>query len=675
MAEEFRVSFGTIPQKWTPGVRVGFIVSPKDAEGKGYGTPYFDKDGHIIQPGTADGPSNHRLIGINHQSEKWKMYRSENFQVAGNIDWVGLEKTSRSGAVMTERFVLSCNGPNSRYWNLGQAFTYGAESNHNYVYGAGKIAGVAPLPVLGCCFQDGFRIVAETGLKRTVKWLIAACKDGEGDVVYAREFVSYVKEANLGQEGLLEGMKKLASTQNPTGWILIGAYPKQGEASVLIQVPDTPWFFDVVGKEGRCLRRASKTFDDGQGDSKTETIFVQYTVKVIADLGSGELKASFDSAGVTDTGFTWTEQSTKTHPTWTNPVPDIYGLTHSWQEDWLIQSVNYTGKMLIATDYDYVNKVWLKAFYEENSYRYEAQYWSEGTDPDPYLDINLINRTNAHSYGGFMPWETPPNVISQGNHEETEWIGDTSRTYLSVGQTESEIDYKMVIGYGQHGTHSMASGQPFDPNDPYLYFWDSYDVWLHFADLRYSLFSGYVRYDSMIFGNPVEFRVETLEWGGQDEMEIFKDSPDSVKFMRNSAAPVYYSGTFMDYGRTTMKTWPQTYATTVNVTDWNGTWSTTNDDGSKFDPAMPDFFLPPSISGAENKAWRRRGFKELVEHSSRNYRQGYFLGTHDDSRLLAMTYTDELTHETVFKNNLWPYDETIEKVVGYGKEFYPMGVM
>lgn len=663
------VSFGTIPQKWTPGVRVGFLVHPVTADGKTYGTPYFDKDGNSINPGTVDGPNNNRLVGL--KVGEWKHYRSEAFQVAGNIDFVGEQKIGVDGKILNDRYVLTCNGPNSRYWNLGDAFEYGSEDNHNYIYGEGKVAGIAPYPVLGVCYIKGTKKVPETGANRNVTWLVAICKVGEQDTCYVKEFTGLTKASKL-TDALITGMKSMAHEGNPTGWSIAGEFQKQTVSGCVTQPADSPWFFRPDGKQGKCVRRMIKTFDDGQGNSKQQSVFAEYTVNLI--VYEGNVRASYDSVGLADTGFTHTETSVKAHPTWTN-VADIYGLTHQWQEDSVIQSMTHTGSMLIAVDYDYINSKWIRAFYEESSYRHESQYWSKGMDPNPYYDVNLINRTNLFSYGGFMPWETPPEVISQGDHQENSWLGEGSRTYLTVGVSAAAKDYQFILGYGQHGTHSIASGQPFDPNDPYLYFWDSFDVWLHFADIRYVLLSGYVRYNQMLVNDVnLGFTVETIEWAGKGTFNAFANDPDSVNFMVNAQPQTTYNGIFGDFGRTTMNTWPQTYNSTFTATDYNGNWSTVNDDGHLFQPPMYTYFNAPQVVNSENRAWARRGFGSLFEDTTRNYREGFFLGAVDSSSLVVLNYWDEIKYEVAYKNHMWP-DGSLESVVGYGKTFTPCGVV
>lgn len=647
------MSLLVFPTKYNPGVRTGFILLPHDEGAEGWGEPFFDEEGNPIIPGTLGGPNQRILLG--QKEDAWKTLRSRHQQAAGNIDWVGPEYEVGSEKV---RNVVTVNGPTSRYWNLGEKFAYDSSESNKEIYQSGRVVGVAPHPVMGACLRKN----------EGVTWLIAMCKVGEIDVAYAREVVGLVALEKL--DLARTAMQALASELNPKGWREIGRAVKVSPTSY---PPEVPWFFDCNAKEGRTARRKAHTFDDGGGNSLTQSVWER--IKVYITIGSNNSPiAQFSEEHNIGDGIMYRETHTKAHPVWDADGPDPYGLTHTWQEDQKKLDILQQGEIWMADEYDYKTSRWLSLYWKVFNQRYHNQYWSYGIDPSPFNGNDGQNHSNAGSHSSPFTPSLVADPPYPGDHSEAQWLGVIERTYLSIRHNDTEL-IKFYTGWGNSGSRSMMNGQPWDPSDPYLYFWDSFDVWIHFADIRHGWISGYVKLDQMVLeGYGATYTAENLEWAGRGVDILFEDGADSERFMRNTLPGSSEVGMVLGNDYTEMVMWDETYNVTIDRLSFDGTQSDANATGSLAQPHWKSYYRHDRVVDSESSAWARRGIDSLLGHASRCHRDGLFLTTYKEETLILYQYQDEVSLGTKWASRMWP-EGSFTALVPQGNYYIPGGVV
>lgn len=640
------------PIEYKSGVQAGFLLFPhSDENPEGWGEPFSAPDGSPIEPGTVGGPNANRLIGWDAKEGRWHNRRSNQFQCAGTIDWKGPWKTPKK----TKRYVVSWNGPPQRYWNAGGTFVYDGNNLNHEVYMDGRIIAVAPLPVLGAA-------LAKTVINGITKWYITVvCKDGEQDVGFSKPFGSYVTREKMTDE-VRVGMQKLAETTYPEGWVNVGAF-SCGDFAV---PPETPWFFNELGTEARTMRRAMKEHTNEASEALTEMTFHECRFSCLPSTNIG----SFIKEEPSDLNtFTWTETIERLGVEWLDPIGAArYGGTpHNWHEDHLLCNESMTGRTKVAVDWDLGTSKWVYGWITSACYRNQWQFWTKGTDP-----------ANSSDYAGeAYPPDEPP---APGDHTPSVWVGCSEVVKFVIGNKFASPYLEMIIGWGRAGSKSAMISGIEDSEDPYLYFWDSLDVHLHFVDLRDYVMAGYVHYDQLMLNDDdtVAWAYEKVEYGGH---QIEQPYAEGKMFMRWQSDTTTFFSWFQLIGwtREQMEDWPETdYEFENQVTTYDMRWSNANVGEALWEPDFRSFYTDGdnlwTKEGVENTYFRRHGPSGLLYHVDRCPRDGVYGSTEKGQHMVCYRFLDVNSLSMATAQLLEPEGD-IGAIVGGGDQFTPGGVV
>lgn len=648
------------PVKYKSGVAAGFIVFPRSQEvPTGWGEPYETADGTPIWPGTAGGPNPNRLVGYLTDDSAWKMKRSKIYQVAGAIDWWGPWINTKT---KKKRYVVSCNGPVSRYWNPAGAFVYGSSETHQEVYMNGRLLSVAPFPVLGAalCTWNKPNENGQGTTKETL--LVVICKNGTYDEMYCRKRGSLTLYEEVTEE-LRIAMSALKSDNTPDGWEKIatsladtGSYP-----------PETPWFWNELGTAARTIRRRTETFTNEEGESKTQDQHVELGFTFNPTNKTGSFVSYINQVSQ----IQYSETVSKTHPTWTDMVADQWGLYHDWQEDWLEWEGTQTGRIKVAVDWSNDLNAWVYGWFDVDDRRRANQYWTVGIDPMG------MQHTNYGSHAGTAYPPSDPYVPQIRDHTESQWLGIDERRSLLIGRTATNPLLKFVVGYGQSGTKSAYDGLP-DGEDTAFYYWESFDVHIHHADLRSMLIVGLIRFDQMLVNDVtagLTYHYEENEMGSVESEWSFTEADF---FSSYTAEIEEWDWPWIGFDRATMEDWPEAYEEAWSVSDYQGEWGTANDNEDIFSPDIKDYYLSalfhptgptPDGTTIENPQFRRRTLNDIFLHPDRCYREGQFSSAENNSQLVTFEFQNRATREMEVATRLYPVDDDLSNLTKGGTKF------
>jgi hypothetical protein len=638
------------PVKWRNGVMAGFIVFPhSDEQPAGWGEPYYATDGSPIWPGTPDGENPNRAIG--YTADGWRMKRSSMWQVAGAIDWWGPWKSDKQ----EKRFVVSVNGPNARHFNPGGVFQYDGDDKHHEIYMDGKLLSIAPLPVLGAALCQWEKLNPD-GNYVTTYTLVCVCKDGTSEVALARPGSLSGTAYDSVTDDMRTGLKKYRSDTNPNGWVVVcNASMPSGAAP-----PETPYFFGADAQQARAMRRVVKEFTNEEGETKTQNAYAEaiFTFNPATNTGNiGYIEPAEDEM------VRYHEDIVKTHPTWTDPIEG-----DNWQEDIVIANTEQRGTVKIAVEWNYDVNDWVYGWLEIFDRRRIEQYWTEGTS-----GTNIGNYTGRRYPPGDVPFP--------GDHTAAPWLGVSERRTLKIGKLISAPIVSVTIGYGQSGSKQLAeTGVEDNSEDPYFYFWDSLDMFIHHLDMRSMLIAGRIRYDTMLLPQSgpnygmLEWYYEIMETASPSMSDVPWDE-DSFFYRHTSETSLPYNALFFEWYRSTMNTWPDAYDFSWDTTDYQGAVSTANSGGSKYDPELDTYYLPGFFDTVENPNFHRFDVDDyfmLVQHC---HREGQFSSDEKDNMLVTYEYIHEGKNEPEQGQRLYPVDGVLADICKGGEKFHGGGVM
>ena len=665
------------PTKYESGIGAGFIIFPhSDSNPQGWGTPYSTPGGASIEPGTMGGPNANRKVG--YKKGAWKRQRTKYLQASGNIDWVGPWITEQQ----QQRYIISCNGPNSRYWNPGLTFKYDDAQNFE-VYMGGQILSVAPKPVLGAAFGTD-TIYHSDGTSVKIKILIVICKNGTAETIYVRPMPSLVTRENL-STAVREEMQRLFDPNDaPKGWTQSNTSPEIEGA----YEPEAPWFFNEPGTHAKSMRRVARQWTDDLGIEKTEDLFIEVSMVFTyagligifskVDMDPNTHSPSVGTPGqyiVTETMYR--KRDTRLVDRYVDPIADDHGQKHNWYEDSVRAQRTVTGSQQVAVDWDPDRGVWVRAWLNFNCWRMGAQYWVIGCDNDFPVDPTFVHPNTGIIRTSLL---RPPGQVPQHeDHFESSWIGTFDKVWLICGPQENTPDMKFLVGYGRSSDKGAYFTGIVDPDNPYFYHWDSLDVWLHYLDLRSSVVAGYMYFDSITVEDDetITHMKDKRELSGSNMYD-----PTDGKWARmwyvSDKTIVGYFESFMGWQRATKNSWPEvdlgtmTAPIKMGTKSYQGAPSTANDNGEYWVPKIDSFFHDMGFARKAGME-RERPHQYLldVEHC---YREGCFLSNYKKEWILSYRYKDENTGETVTENKVYPEGD-ISSVVGGGTKFWPGGLV
>lgn len=684
-------TFFTRPVKWKDGVRRGFVVTPNDRNGTTWGEPYEDEKGNLIVPGTPDGPFDRAFLGA--KSGEWKTIRKRKFQSAGNIDWKG----PWSSAAATKRAVVTVNGPSQRYWNNG-TFLYGTEQKHQYIYSNGRVAGIAPWPVLGAC----------TRLHEGDLWIIAMAKKGALDVCIARRGVLSLQES-LVEEEEFSLYKRLHADIDRSleplaeGWHVLGEWIGYDDGIPSVD-PEAPWFFNENGTQCRTMRRCVWTHFDQNDDAFDDTMYREMHCTVDLDT----LGASFSNAdpyesiaGAFSFGFSnyakWNTEYTveKVRSTYIQPAEESGdGYAHEFQEDYIKNYIQMNGRSKIAVDFNPDTNRWVYGWVAGTIGRTFNQYWTLGVDEPNTPEQDDGGRVaNTGSEDGPQP--KPEDLVpSENNHYESIWIGFQEDVVLSINNSPTSpipVHAEVSLLWGRQGSATVAAGGDPTESDPTLKFIDAYDTWIQYLDLRHNLLVGNVYYGNLTIEDESFFGYyiteEELQWAlvaqdaptYEEEFYTADDTPlaedgQSRTFMRHMAlGPLRPGGAAFGFTRLQMEEWPENYEDSLTAFNYSATMTNKNEDESYWEPhwkgGYHGFWLEVT-----RPYWDRISIDAMLRDPVKTSIKGVFGTTEKDEHLVAIEYFDKTEKANVSKS--WSYGVEGEPLgQGGGDSIHPGGLL
>jgi len=653
------------PTKYDSGVQSGFIVFPHSMEQPaGWGEPYTTGAGAPIEPGTAGGPNPNRVVGISKGA--WKRRKSVYHQAVGNIDWRGPWRDVKK---QERRFIITVNGPPARHWNPGN-FVYDGEPKHREIYMDGKVLSCAPYPVLGAAFCEHTDPITE----QKVKTLVAICKNGMVDEVYTRPLPTPIRYDSL-TDAVREGMEALADSQyNPNGWVFRSA------SYVLDQgyAPDTPWFFNEDGTQARTMRRRKIVFTDAAGQDREEDSFIEMLMNyspvshnvVFLDIEIGSDYCPVDTGG--NQIAVWEQIFRGTEEPWTDVEPGPGGVVHNWEEDWVSYALFMQGDHKVAVDWDDVRGAWVYAWLNYDCHFGVQQFWTLGVDtggPSP---------NTGNTQGQKYP---PSDFDSFGDHTPWVGLGSNQKIKLNIGYTITDIALSFYLGWGLIGTKSMMLGGGPTEEDPYFYFWDSIDTFIHHVDLRSKLIVGYVRYNNILYDYETTADLTTysekMEVGGKN-FDIPVNTGDIYNRFTEEVVNLGYIFSMMGWTTVERDAWADADLG-VSVAEpeqiegrtYQGVPMNVNDDASIWEPAWRTFFKGAYWTDLENPYLQRPEVNHYFMHPTYCYREGVFASNEKDHTVLSLIYPDTNNGEEKVHTQLWP-DGDLGALVG-GDRFHTGG--
>jgi len=625
VSENIISPFGT-PIDYYSAVDSGFIVHPSSKEvPDGWGSPLYGTDGNKLWPGTPGGKQSNTLLTT--KKGKWIEKKNIYVQSVGNIDWWG---TPFKIANPNDRRILSFWGPITRYFPDG--FVYGSEAKHSEVYYRGKIAGIAPGPVLGAAMQ----LIANTNLYN----LVVICWVNYKEVVYRRKFGTLAADYALTPENRAAMAKLYHADHNPTGWVTLGEI-NTGEVSSY--APDSPWFFNKSGTEAQAIRRKELNFDPGTGTPVTEIVGDRYkaTVTIGGSVSTTKMTA--------EPPFVYKEKCEKDANAWVSPN-DTYGDPHYWDEDHIKFTIEHTGTQCVAVDYIDDTEVVCTFNHDINITLY--QDWMIGTDPGgwPHPNTGQLDNVQPNS------WENVP----RGHRTQT-WTSMNMSSYLEW-TTPTEINQMLIEGMIDLTRLEYDVGV-YDPEDKYRYYTEHYQLFPRHLDLR----------KFYVFGKAKRY-TEFLTVGGltykNPEYEMYdQDAADQQFYAFMESAPADSVGSSgQGYSRATMLTWQANFNWNWQKTSYVGPRPEDNDDGSKGMPKPKDFYAAPWVS-------IKAGWKglNLIRHSYFSLTTGF--AQRPSGQIIGSLLVPYPGGETLMEANivLGAADLVPETLTG-GTRLYPLGV-
>lgn len=630
------------PIKYVRGVRRGFIVTPEDQLGTTWGEPFTAEDGSTITPGTEGGPNNKAFAGV--KDSDWKVSRSLKRQEVGNIDWKGPWEIEGD-----KRTVLTVNGPAQRYWNSG-SFTYGSDDTHYEIYGDGRIVGIAPYPALAASYfehkeQDG----------STTKYLAVICVDGNRDVAFVRSDFANLLSTEI-DDTLRTDLKARYSGVTGTGWLEIGQGFGSTDPGLPTVTPEAPWFFSEDGRTAKTMRRVEISHGNHHldGASFDDLTYCELEMN-ISHVSLAASFAALDEPTALNTYLKWSyyeiifrEQKVYTQPS--NESDD--GFAHDFEEDTIQLTRDMTGQTKVAVDYDCEKGEWVYGWMYGRVGRYIAQYFTIGIDDD-----QSHPSPNTGSTDGPQPKPNPYNA-AEDDHYETRWIAVVENLNLSINN--SGIDFEpmyadIALGWGNTGSQTVYAGGEIDQlndNDNGLKFWDSYNTYVQYVDLRETLVVGQVEY-SQIYGTGLGYIPANLDtlWTGvaesaisyqaaKPEDNVFEDNGLNHYFYQHVTEPVPTFATLFGWTRADLATWTLAEDQTLESYNYSATWPNGNEDETYWAPTQDDAFPTEVDNLRPEKVLRKLTLREMFYTPDKCDLEGTFGSTELHEHLIWPVYFD-----------------------------------
>ena len=661
MSKPKNFNFTTVlmnPTKYKDGVVAGFIVYPTDDDAPdGWGEPYFEENedgttGGPIWPGTKDGPNTGRAVG--YTSDKvWKMRRSRFFQVAGAIDWWG---PWTNPIKKKKRTVISVNGPTSRYfnWDGEGAFVYDDNPENCEVYSGGKLLAITPHPVLGAARATWKKPKSDGSGTENTHVLIVICKDGDKDVAYWRPY-SVGMAYDMLTDDLRASMAALYQTYtHPNGWNTVATFKGINDQANESYPSDTPWFFNEEGTAARCMKRIKRKWTDEFEVEREQDSYYEGMFTFKPSTGGGSFTYSDD----VDNKFTYTETIKKIHAPWTNP-----DTSDTWMEDHVTASTNCIGKQKVAVDWDPELAAWTYAYFDVN-------------------DNRAILRNFETSDGGNLTGVAyPAGNNGPDNHVSMPWFGITESRTLLMGPKVDAPVLKFYLGYGRSGSKTFRdSGTVNMQDDPWFYFWDSLDVFLHHLDLRTYLISGRVRWDSLVLVQDgpntgyCQHFYEDIEWAAVKPEWVW-DKKAFFSRYTSEVSTVCASWELFIWTYSEKATWPLTINKTWSVKDYQGENSPHNDEGDEFVPTLISYLRPSIMKKFENTYLRRWKMDDYLRHKDHCSRNGVWASAENNTHLVNWEFLNPGSKEIEYAGRLYPYEAYLATLCYGGERFWGGGTM
>jgi hypothetical protein len=646
------------PIQYDSGVQAGFIVFPHSTEQPaGWGQPYVTETGEDIDPGTPGGPNPNRVVGIT--KGEWKRRKSSYHQAVGNIDWRGPWRDTKK---QERRFVITVNGPPSRHWNPG-SFVYEGVSRNHEIYTDGKVLSCAPYPVLGAAFC----VHTDPLTEQTVRTLVAICKNGMVDELYTRPYPSPIKYENL-TDDVRAQMEELADSQsNPNGWVFRAASYQLDNGFA----PDTPWFFNEDGTQARTMRRRTMVYTDANGEDREEQTFVELVMQYTPVSHTGLFYDLDDQLNNRMTTFQ--EMWRQSDHTWIDPEDQFHdGVYHKWKENSASGTVFTIGNHKVAVDWSIDDGAWVYGWFDVYNARSVQQFWTDGDDPGGTSHPN-----NSRHDGNQYPATGVPFF---GDHTAGVYLGCNDHVNLLIGTNLQNPALKFYLGWGLIGTKSMMLGGGPTEEDPYFYFWDSIDVFLHHVDLRSKMIVGYVRYDSILYDYTLtanlSYYYEKMEVGGKNfDTPVLKG--DIYNRFTSEVVDLGYIFDNIGWTYAEMQDWEKVDVGTeedpqrIEAYTYQDVQITKNDDESIWEPSFKTFYKGAFWTSLENAYLWRRQINDYVMRVDYCYREGVFASNEKDHSILSFVYPDNNGGEEQTQTQMWPEGD-LGALVG-GNQFHPGG--
>lgn len=676
--------------RWHAGIKRGFIVRPhEEGTGDSWGTPYKDAEGNLIVPGTPGGPYDRAFLGI--KDGRWLAIRRDTMQEAGNLDWKG----DWTSPAMDKRRVVTFNGPTQRYWNSG-AFVYGSSQTHQYVYSEGLIVGVAPLPVLGACIHVAEESVeVEPGIFATQSrtWIIAVCKDGDGnDIVYGTTQRLALRSEDVTEEVMTRVTLVGDGSADPDdGWLAFAESSGYTDGVDTVP-PEAPWFFDTTGTYARTMRRATYSHsENGTAGPFEDQLYRELRLKVQPDKRTAAFTLVEDAAAAQrNNEWTCTVQSLYDLELYTQLAGESEdGYSHEFEERWCETKMRMWGTAKLCVDYDPDTEKWLYGWADGTLWRNHGQEWTTGID-----EAN----TTAEDTGGRVPntgYDTGPQPVPNNyvptwrDHYKHQWFGTAeaidlvvspavNRSQLAAGTDER---YRITVQWGNSGDSTEQAGGEPDPDDPYFAFWDSYNTWIHYFDIRSGLIAGTL-YTGLLEAEGDTVRLEDVEWAGVqgnpfDLPSLPGEITDSYFFMRHETQPVRsFPGqyptmwTFAD-----TETWPYPVDEFGEYTNYSATFTPANSDGSDYEPYWQQAYPVWLENEFPQPLWMKVSLIEMLYNRTYVDVDGIFGSTEMGEHLVYLEYFNKVERDNVGESYSWNIDgDPIETLKG-GDRMSPGGLV
>jgi hypothetical protein len=650
-------TFFTKPIRWDSGVRRGFIVKPISTADTSWGEPYEDEAGNAILPGTPGGPHDRAFLGI--KNGQWKMIRKDKWQEAGNIDWKGPWVTD----AMDKRVIVTWNGPIRRYWNSG-LFRYDDPSEDDKlkhrVYANGRIVGLSPYPILSACFQQYTHTDPNTGIEEDQKWLIVVGKAGREDVVLATRNIIAITREDIDPEIFAENI--VVGTDPLVDWIPLGSGNGATDEITTVE-PEAPWFFNVDGTQARTVRRCEYAHSEhAETGILDDTMYRELRLSV--DLL--ERRATFiipDYADAAKEQNRWTSQIRveRSETEYIQPAIEASdGEPHRFTENLIDHNNAVWGQSKVCVDFEPDLGKWVYGWLYGTHYQTIAEAWSIGTD-----DGATYGATNPNTGGHDGPQPVPdPYIPSVGNHYEEQALGSDGYIDFIINTSSSTVIgtalHAITLCWTKTGDASQLAGGEDDPENPYFAFWDSYDTYLHYVDIRSGLIAGYVWLNTYIIEGGPFIITEELEWAAlhTDPAEGITNEEGSIDnshyFMYNRPYDTRYVGWPADYTRAEMETWPTDFLQEDYVyVNYSARMPTANDDESLYAPAHLDAWHAPWNTEYPKANWVKLNLVELLYADEGDMPFAVYGSTEKDEHLAHMQYYDSAEKAVVSKAHSW----------------------